>query len=92
MKKIKDPFTGKMVNPRPKTLDMVDAKPLSAAQRASMIETISNELAELRKQYVELGNHRYGGQGLAMSRKYNRLTVMYRHLTGVFPPDIGDDL
>lgn len=104
-RKVKCPFTGKMIPfvPRPVAapmpeakvgpIDMVDPQPLLPMIAATRQEELTEELQVLRTRWVELGsNKRAGKQGDTVMKKYRKLSLEYWHVTGNHPAALDADL
>lgn len=99
IRKVKCPFTGKMVPFTPRAvaapMDPIDT-PLSklpAEVKEKRKDQLDKELAGMRAKYVEIGpSKRCGATGVKMATNYRRLSLEYWHVTGKHPPKIDADL
>ena len=88
----KDPFTGKMVEYKPKAFDAVDPRPVPNSDKAAEQERIEIACRRIRENYRDLGQARYGARGEKLIVNYRRLTLEYMHICGRKPPKIDAEL
>lgn len=102
---VRCPFTGKMIpfEPRPVAAplkegkvgptDMINPQPMLPLIAATRQEELTEELAVLRRRWVELGsNKRAGKPGDTLMKKFRRLALEYWHVTGNHPAALDADM